>query len=452
MSADRWSTRGWGRIAAAVAAGAIAVGTVDAPAVASAHGHRAGPAAYPSRRVGGVSGIGLEGVRPALGADRPARALRTPSRVVTTTVDSDTWTGYENAVYAASDSTVLVAYKRFTEDPHGGGYNAAELRVARSDDGGRTWTHTVVDPSAPEQGDTIDNSVSIDGNHGSVVYVAYHTRASGLFADMKLKVAKSIDGGQTWTVSTIADGYAGDYNGIRVLSPDGRVVAISAHADGPEEGIHAYLSTNGGVTWTDSLVAGNLGDGLYSSVGGASLSSMLVGWYNALYPDNTDLEAGRRSGPGWTTQVVDGTPGDPDITGLGASVWVQSQSSTWIAYEADTTLGTFVRVARFTPGSGWTIVPVQQAGTIGWNTAIHATDASHVYTSYWYYDGSKGYPTLATSADGGMTWTPFTIQDPRTTQPYLDSTAPSTSFQFISYQTTDQDGNTPLLRVAVVRH
>src|SRR5205823_2182117 len=156
-------------------------------------------------------------------AQSGSKSGSTPASVTVRTVDTDSYTGYENAIYAADDSTAFVAYKRFLSDPGVGGYIPAELRVAKSIDAGQTWTITVVDPNAIEEGDTIDNSVSIDGDHQGTMYVAYHVRASGLFADMKLKVAKSTDNGATWTTQTVADGYAGDYNSLRVLSANAAV-------------------------------------------------------------------------------------------------------------------------------------------------------------------------------------------------------------------------------------
>ncbi|TMK97460.1 MAG: exo-alpha-sialidase [Actinobacteria bacterium] len=403
----------------------------------------------PFRRTGtgrdGIPRFGPAEVSLAEGRAHPLPSA--PAAVRTTTVDRTPWTGYENAVYASDDNTVFVAYKRFTEDPSGGGYNPAELRVAKSVDGGVTWTVQVVDPDAIEQGDTIDGSVSIDGDHGSTVYVAYHVRASGLFSDMKLRVAKSTDGGSTWTIHSVADGYAGDYNSIRVL--DSNVAVISAHAAGADEGVHTYITRDGGATWTDSLVEGGLGDGIYTSVGAINLTTVFVGWYNSLYPDHTDLNAGRRVRGGWRTMTVDGVPGDNDLTGLGASTWVASGPTVWIAYEADTSQGAFVRVAKFVAGTpGWTIVPVEQGGTIGWNTAVHSVGTSDLYVSYWKVEGTKGEPMLASSSDGGATWSPFAIPDLRYAQPYLDSTSPSVAVQYESYQTTDQLGHNPVLRVA----
>jgi hypothetical protein len=269
----------------------------------------------------------------------------TPTALTLRTVDTESYTGYENAIYAVDDGTVFVAYKRFLSDPSVVGYIPAELRVAKSTDAGETWTITVVDPNAIEEGDTIDNSVSIDGDHVSTIYVAYHVRSSGLFADMKLKVAKSTDGGSTWTTQTVADGYAGDQNSIRVLSANAAV--ISAHASGTEEGIHAFITRDGGATWSDTLVAGGLGNGYYTSVAAADPGSIWVSYYNSLYPDHTDMNAGKRFPDGtWHTLVVDGTPGDPNVTGLGSSITVAPNRMVFAAYEADTTSGAFVRVAE----------------------------------------------------------------------------------------------------------
>jgi hypothetical protein len=368
--------------------------------------------------------------------------------VTVTTVDSELYTGYENAVYASDDNTVFVAYKRFLSDPTVSGYIPAELRVAKSTDAGQTWTITVVDANAIEEGDTINNSVSIDGHLRSIVYVAYYVRASGLFADMKLKVAKSSDGGSTWTTQTVSDGYAGDYNSIRVFNAKNTV--ISAHANGSEEGIHTFITRDGGTSWSDTLVAGGLGNGFYTSVGAADPNSIWVSYYNSLYPDHTDMNAGKRTPSGsWKTVVVDGTSGDPNLTGLGSSITVAPSRTVFTAYEADTTEGAFVKVATTTNGTQWNVVPVQQDATIGWNTAIHEFNGK-LYLSYWRVPiGSRGLAMFAVSGDNGLTWSPITIEESRSVTPYIDCTAPSNFTQFESYQTVDPSTNQqPILRVA----
>jgi len=119
------------------------------------------------------------------------------------------------------------------------------------------------------------------------------------------------------------------------------------------------------------------------------------------------------------------------------------------AYEADTASGAFVRVASTRNANQWNVVPVQSDLTIGWNTAIHEFNGK-LYVSYWRVpSGSKGLAMFAVSGDTGTTWTPFTIPDPRSVTPYIDSTAPSNFTQYESYQTVDPSTFTqPILRVA----
>jgi hypothetical protein len=362
------------------------------------------------------------------------------------TVDADLYTGYENAIFAPNDDTVYVAYKRFLSDPTMSGYIPAELRIAKSTDAGTTWTIAVIDPGAIEEGDTINNSVSIDGYQGKVVYIAYLVQPSGLFADIKLRVAKSTDGGLTWSTQTVAQGAGGDQNSIRVLNPT--TVVISFHANGAAEGIHTFVTHDGGVTWTDTLVAGGIGNGYYTSVGAVDSRSIWVGYYNSLYPDHQDMNAAKRSqGGSWDNFLVDDA-GD-GIAGLGSSITVDPNRVVYAAYEADTSSGAFVRVARTKKGDPWKVVDVQSDVTIGWNTAIHEFN-SKLYVSYWRVPiGSIGLAMFAVSGDTGITWTPITIPETRSVTPYIDLAAPSNFTQFESYQTVDPvTFQNPVLQVA----
>jgi hypothetical protein len=400
------------------------------------------------RRPIGVSGQGTFWQVPSEAGQAETTSVAMPESVAITssTVDTDLYTGYENAIFAPNDNTVYVAYKRFLSDPTTPGYIPAELRIAKSIDAGNTWTIAVVDPDAIEEGDTINNSVSIDGYRGSVVYVAYLVQPSGLFADIQLRVARSTDGGSTWTTQTVAQGAGGDQNSIRVLNPSTAV--ISAHANGASEGIHTFITRDGGTTWSDTLVAGGIGNGYYTSVGAVDSRSIWVSYYNSLYPDHQDMNAGKRlPGGSWDNFLVDDA-GD-GIAGLGSSITVAPNRAAYAAYEADTSSGAFVRVASKRNGAPWNVVDVQSDLTIGWNTAIHEFNGK-LYVSYWRVpSGSIGLAMFAVSGDTGTTWTPITIPETRSVTPYIDLTAPSNFTQFESYQTVDPSTFTqPILQVA----
>ena len=400
------------------------------------------------RRQIAVSGQGTFWQVPGQAGRAGTSASMLPASVTisSSTVDTDLYTGYENAIFAPDDNTVYVAYKRFLSDPTVSGYIPAELRIARSIDAGETWTINVLDPDAIEEGDTINNSVSIDGYRGSVIYVAYFIQPSGLFADAKLRVAKSTDGGSTWSTQTVAQGAGGDHNSIRVLNPNTAV--ISAHANGAAEGIHTFITRDGGTTWSDTLVAGGIGNGYYTSVGAVDSRSIWVTYYNSLYPDHQDMNAAKRlQGGSWDDFLVDDAA--DGIAGLGSSITVAPNRAVYAAYEADTSSGAFVRVASKRNGAPWNTVDVQSDVTIGWNTAIHEFNGK-LYVSYWRVPiGSIGLAIFAVSGDTGTTWTPMTIPESRSVTPYIDSTAPSNFTQFESYQTVDPVTFTqPILQVA----
>jgi hypothetical protein len=427
--------------------GVLTAGLVAALALPS--GASAGAASPTVKRVvasvGGRLTTQAAPAHAAAGGTAPAGSAAIKMR----TVDRATWTGYENAVYAAGPSTVFVAYKRFLQDPRQQEYTPAELRVARSIDGGKTWDITVVDPNAIEDSQTLDQTVSIDGDHGPTIYVAYHTRSSGLFSSMKLRVAKSTDGGDTWSLLNVATSNAGDYNAIRVLDADH--VIIAAHgAGGGLEGLHVYTTTTGGSQWTDANVEPGIGLGIYNGLGAWRFDHRIVDDYDSL-SGNTNLHGNRyvRQTDGWKMKVIDGDPG-VGLTGLGASLTMPSRTRAYAAYEQDTSGGTFMKVATTTDGGRtWTPVPVESNPTIGWNTAVKTFGAQDVFTSYWWYAQPMGQAHVAVSQDVGQTWDVLVVPEARNVQPYIDLSA-TKGLEYVSYQSTETDGSSPRLRLAVV--
>ena len=143
-----------------------------------------------------------------------------------TTVDGDSFAGFENAMYAPDRDHVFLAYKRFLRDPHdpGGDVVPAELRVARSTDGGAVWDVQVLDDEAPEEGDVVQQSVAIDGRGPDVVYVTYLVEKERWNV---MRFARTVDGGDTWTTGRVAR-FAGEYEKIRVIDADTAIVAAIA--------------------------------------------------------------------------------------------------------------------------------------------------------------------------------------------------------------------------------
>src|SRR5262249_1561532 len=141
------------------------------------------------KRAGLRCAVGAAMLLGGLGAFAPAALAQTFTLF---DVDTSQYAGYENSIYAADADHVFVAYKQFLQNPYVGTYIPAVLKVAMTSDGGATWTTMVIDDEAPEIGDLVENSVAIDGVDAQTVFVSYMVRSSGLFADMKLRVARTL--------------------------------------------------------------------------------------------------------------------------------------------------------------------------------------------------------------------------------------------------------------------
>ena len=61
---------------------------------------------------------------------------------------------------------------------------------------------------------------------------------------------------------------------------------------------------------------------------------------------------------------------------------------------------------------------------------------------------TRGTHRIAHSADGGDTWQVWTIPEPNSVQPDIDSAAPALDTQFVSYLVRDYETNARTLRLA----
>lgn len=371
-----------------------------------------------------------------------------------TTVDSRRHTGYENAVYSPDGHTVFVAYKRFLRDPTdpGGDYVEARLRVARSTDGGKNWTIQVVDPQASEAGDLIDQSVAIGGDRGSTIYVTYLIQTGGGAKAGSLRIAKSSDGGETWTIRTVAGQNIGGYVALKVL--DSKKVLVAAKKAGGTEPLRLHASDNSGRTWSRSRIDTF---GWYTGLDASGSGRIWAGYYN---PGATSLHAASSMQPDgpWTRHEVAGQGGDEDYTGLGNSLDVSRSGDVYLSYEdfQPQRGRSVLRVSKSTDGgSTWTRSRADAAPILGWNTAIHVLSnpppaQTHAFVAYWYGrlgDELKGQVRLAYSDDEAETWSISTVRDRHYVFPYLDLTVPESGVQYVSYQARTEAGET-ILRVA----
>jgi hypothetical protein len=148
---------------------------------------------------------------------------------------------------AAPDTrAVIVAYKRFLTEPYGtnGEVVPAQLRIARSTDGGSTWTRQGVDRDAAEEGDLVQQSVSIGGDGHGTIFAAYLVEGP----NRGFRVAKSTDDGATWKRKTISTQDVGMYNAIDVVDADHAFLV--AERQYPHEALRMFSTTDGGAHWS----------------------------------------------------------------------------------------------------------------------------------------------------------------------------------------------------------
>lgn len=370
-----------------------------------------------------------------------------------TTVDGDQYAGGENAIYAPDRQHVFVAYKRFLRDAFdpGGDVVEAELRVAISDDGGATWDVQILTSDAAEEGDVIQQSVAIDGDGNHAVWIAYMVQNDrGSF----LRFARTEDDGDHWTLGSVAR-FAGEYKAMQVLGPESVLIASNHQAPGDPE-LRLYGTTDGGLTWTRSLV--DKGADWYVGFDRGFDGRLWISFYDGGDTDLLASTAKSAAGP-WTTRVIGGTGDDEFFTGVFSSLDL-SLGTIYVACEDfQPSLGrSVVRLYRSTDGGAhWTWTIVDSAFAIGWNTTVHTLRSNggantDVYLSYWHEYVKppvyRGHVRVAHSVDGGETWSVWTIPESRSVLPDIDSAAPALDTQFVSYAVWNRNTGHRFLRVA----
>jgi hypothetical protein len=366
--------------------------------------------------------------------------------VTIATVDATAYSGYENAIFAPGSRRVVVSYKRFLRDPDGtnGAVMPAHLVVAVSRDSGATWVTSVIDRRAGEVGDTQSCSVAIDGVPG-VLYVAYLAQTGEGYDDMSLRIAKSTDGGTTWTTRRIATGGVGVFTAIDVVDDD-TVLVSTSWEKWPASQLRLYSTTDGGDHWTRSIVDDF---GWYTGVGSTTAGTTWLSYY---HPGDTDLyTATRQSATGpWTRSLIDGASADGRFTGLAGSLALSRSGRLFLSFE-DTDV-TWV----LTTSNGGATWARSRLGPGGWDTGIDlrrdsATGRLHVFVAFWHWRPNRpSQVMLSTSPDGGRTWALGQVLEKTNVDPYLDITAPTPDIRFVSYQTHNLVTDAIKLRVARV--
>jgi len=305
---------------------------------------------------------------------------------------------------ASSGSSVYYAWR----DQRGGG-GVEDVFFTASHDGGATWSANVRidDLNAPGTVDTDALKVAASGNNVYVLMRINRTGGEGLW------LASSHDGGVTWNPTIAVDADLGDVD-LEGISAEGADVHIAwcDNRNSSDDDLFYTMSHNGGLSFMgtevqlDASGASN-GDIDYSEIWVCSEGGLVaVSWMEDELPTSmTDEElhvvVSSDGGHNWgaETTLLTGADADGHFMSLGndgtdsliAVTWEDNRSGAdeiYVAVSSD-------------EGATWT---ENQLSTTGGSYPVVRCNSVHIGVT-WAGDGFPENPYLATSLDGGLTFT-----------------------------------------------
>lgn len=236
-----------------------------------------------------------------------------------------------DARVAAEGDSVYALWPRSGVGPH----HSGPLAVARSTDGGRSWSEA----ASPSGEGTFGRRFPALAISSGVLHAVWLDRES----KSKVMASRSTDGARTWSAPVVLDPDACEccWNAA-VAAGDGAVLALYRGKD-PRD-MNAAVSRDGGATWSEPAAAGAFGWGFNGCphVGGALAAGS--GRLHALVWTGHDEKAGlyvysSKDGLAWEGAVKLGGAGakHADLASSGArlaAVWSDG-GRIWSAASAD---------------------------------------------------------------------------------------------------------------------
>jgi len=291
---------------------------------------------------------------------------------VTSTVDTGTpsmgGAATTSSICAVDASTILIAY--YNED-------SKDVELAKSTDGGLSWTHQLV----ASVGGSGGGYVSMDCDDSGDCYVAY-TDGSGANNELIVSVSDSLGDGD-WDPRTVEED-----SSFGSIDASNSKVFVSYILDG---GSLQIAESNDGHDW-DIESTGDSGATGFSSMVAISNSNKIIGY------KGSDPYVATGS---WTHDSIPGSGDRGDYMAVDSLDGV----TIFAAYrdESDNDL----EFARSTDGgSSWPIFrTVNDSGSSGLYTDLIAVTALDIFIST-HGDGDL---KLGRSSDGGLTWEEYII-------------------------------------------
>jgi hypothetical protein len=283
----------------------------------------------------------------------------------------------DSTAVATDGNNVYIAYYSNAGD---------DLNFIRSSDGGTTWDA----PIAIDRIGTVGLYASIY-RKGSSLYVSYCDSTTNNSFD--LKVAISTNGGLNWSVYRAdAIGSVGLYSSIYV--DDSNAIHVAYYdALAANLNLKYAKSVDGGNSWTTTLVDSTGDVGKYASITGDGSTNLQVAYYD---DTNDDLKYALWNGSVWATSTVDNT-GGRDV-GQYAKIARDGLGYLYVLYQDVT--GYDLKLAKYT--TGWAASTVMSTGDVGSHIGLYI-DGNN-YLDVVYYNDTQFRNEFIQSIDGGTTW------------------------------------------------
>lgn len=306
-----------------------------------------------------------------------------------TTDGSKTWTntaidtannvGYNPSIDALGASKIYVSYVDATN---------YDLKLAKSTNGGSTWSISTIDENA-----LYGYQTSIDAVDANTIFIGFFDNGNGYAT-----VARTTDGGTNWTFSHV--GVGTDYD-ISLDAVDANTVYISY---GRGSTLEVAKSTNGGATWTRYVPYG--GASIYkTSIEALDANTAYAAYRYAGTYSSVMFTKTTNGGATWSTSIVDSGSidyGDPSMDAV-------DRNLIYISYNDQTNYQ--LRLAKSTDGGAtWTKSSITSAPNSypGYDTDVSAVNEDVLYVSYFknpdYDIGVARSLTGGTVSSSSGTW------------------------------------------------
>lgn len=294
------------------------------------------------------------------------------------------------------------------EDPQGQG----TILFSRSLDGGATWSpEAAIDDSAanPDQSHPFLARTSA----GMACVYAERLRSGSTVTAAQVVLALSNDGGASWTLTRVDDDpnvtpTAKSFTGLVETSPGTLVCTWQSARDG--NSIRCARSTDGGASWSPSVVLASNGSFAYPTLAWDSAGTLVCTWRRATSFRNDDVYGSRSldGGASWSAPSrVDDDPNEYDVS---SPIVVAFPSGPFVCAWSDARNGhQDIRCANSTDATSWsasTRVDDDPTDTRRQNQSRVAFEADGSIVVAWTDTrGAESEIYLARSADGGASWT-----------------------------------------------